>query len=188
MRHGQTDWNLEHRIQGSTDIPLNETGLAQATHTRDALANAHFDAVASSHLQRASVTATTIAGDRTLPIVVDRRLTERSFAHVEGWKVADVKAAFPSFDDIAGVEPWSAVTARMLEGLLALADAYEGGRVLVVTHGSAIRAFVASVQGIGPRDVQSLWNCSISQVRHERGTWVLDAFNDNSHLPDQLRS
>ncbi len=188
VRHGQTDWNLERRIQGSTDVPLNDTGIAQARHTSEALRTERFDAVASSHLQRAELTAATIGAHHVLRPLIDPRLTERSFAEVEGWKVEDVKALFPSFDDIAGVEPWSAVTARMLAAMEALAEAAVGGRVLVVTHGSAIRGFLSSIQGVAPREVQSLLNCSLTEVRLEDGAWSIRSFNDNTHLPEHLRT
>lgn len=188
MRHGQTDWNLERRIQGSTDVPLNGTGLSQAVHTSLALRGAQIDLVASSHLQRAEVTASTINGHHGVERVIDARLTERSFAEVEGLKVEEVKSMYPSFDDIAGVESWADVTSRMLAALIDLATAAAGGRVLVVTHGSAIRGLLSAVQHIEPREVQSLWNCSISELRFADGIWSLLSFNDNTHLPESLRS
>ena len=186
MRHGQTDWNLERRIQGSTDIPLNDTGIAQAQHTSEALRSDSFDAVASSHLQRAKVTAETIGTHHHARSIIDPRLTERSFADVEGWKVEDVKAMFPSFDDITGVEPWTAVTTRMLAAMVDLTEL--GDRVLVVTHGSAIRGLLSAIQSIAPRELQSLWNCSITEVHFEDGTWTMRSFNDNLHLPEPLRT
>ena len=77
VRHGQTDWNLTHRIQGSVDIPLNETGLAQAAATRDAFASRPFDFLVSSHLERARVTAAHINEPWAVEHRIDERLTER---------------------------------------------------------------------------------------------------------------
>lgn len=189
MRHGQTDWNLAHRIQGATDIPLNDTGLAQAEHTRGALAEDAFDAVASSHLQRAAVTASTINREHGRPHHVDERLAERSFGSVEGWTVEQVRAAFESFDAIVDVESWHAVRERMLAALTDLARAYPNGRVLVVAHGSSIRALLGAVQGIGPREVPSLANCSVTELHHaDDGSWSVRTFNDNTHLPAVLRT
>ncbi len=189
MRHGQTDWNLEHRIQGSTDIPLNDTGLAQAAHTRDALRDDQFDAIASSHLQRAEYTAATINAMHGKAHHVDERLAERSFASVEGWTVDQVKAAFDNFDAIVDVESWHEVSQRMMEALNDLADAYPQGRILVVAHGSSIRAVLGAIQDISPREVPSMLNCSITELRRDDdGSWRIQSFNDNSHLPESLRT
>ncbi len=189
VRHGQTDWNLEKKIQGSTDIPLNATGEAQAQHTRDALRAQSIDAVVSSTLQRAAFTADAINEHHAKPRHIDPRLSERAFASVEGWTVDQVTAAFGSFDAIADVEPWDHVSSRMFDAMQDLAAAYPDGRLLVVTHGSSIRALLAHMQGLGPREVPSMWNCSISEVRHhDDGTWELLSFNDNSHLPEALRT
>lgn len=189
VRHGQTDWNLTHRIQGATDIPLNDTGVAQAEHTREALRGHRFDAIASSHLQRATRTARTINELHSTEHHIDERLTERSFASVEGWTVDQVKAAFASFDAIVDVESWHAVTTRMMDAMRDLATAYPDGRVLVVAHGSSIRAMLGAMQGIGPREVPSMLNCGITEVRHmDDGHWEVLSFNDNSHLPEALRT
>ena len=189
VRHGQTDWNLEHRIQGSTDIPLNATGVAQAEHTREALREDEFDAIASSHLQRAEHTAATINASHGKAHHVDERLAERSFASVEGWTVEQVKAAFTSFDAIVDVESWHEVSQRMFEALNDLADAYPEGRVLVVAHGSSIRAVLAAIQEVSPREVPSMLNCSITEIRrNDDGSWLLESLNDNSHLPESLRT
>ena len=189
VRHGQTDWNLERRIQGSTDIPLNDTGRSQAEFTREALREDHFHAIASSHLQRAEFTAATINQQHGKEHHVDERLSERGFAGVEGWTVEQVKAAFDSFDAIVDVESWHEVTKRMLDALTELAAAYPQGRVLVVAHGSSIRALLGAVQGIPPREVPSMLNCSITEiVRNDDGSWVMTSFNDNSHLPESLRT
>lgn len=189
VRHGQTDWNVARKIQGSTDIPLNRTGVQQAEATREALRGASFDAIASSHLQRASVTAQAINELHDKRHHIDERLAERAFGSVEGWTVEEVNAAFESFDAIADVESWHAVGSRMLAALLDLAQEYPGGRVLVVAHGSSIRAVLGSMLGISPREVKSMWNCSLTEIRHEDdGRWRVLSMNDNSHLPEALRS
>ena len=189
VRHGQTDWNLAHRIQGSTDIPLNDTGVAQAQATSEALRESEFDAVASSQLQRAAFTAQTINAHHGKAHVVDARLTERFFGPVEGWTVDEVNTAFGSFDAIADCESWHAVGERMLAALQDLAVAYPEGRVLVVAHGSSIRAVLGGVLGIPPREVKSMWNCSLTELRHnDDGTWTVMSLNDNSHLPEPLRT
>ena len=188
VRHGQTDWNVARRIQGSTDIPLNALGVLQAEHTRDALAAHTFDLVVSSQLSRAAVTADTINALHSAPRVVDERLAERSFAHVEGWTAEEVKREFGNFDTIEGVESWDAVAARMLASLEELAARQREGRILVVTHGSSIRALFGAVQSCGPRELPGTFNCSLSVLHHVNGSWSVASFNDNSHLPVDLQT
>lgn len=189
VRHGQTDWNVQRRIQGSTDIPLNETGVQQAEATREALRDDDFDAVASSHLQRAAYTAATINQYHGKYHLIDERLAERVFGEIEGLTVDEVNRLFGSFDAVADVEWWDNVGVRMMDALTDLAAAYPDGRVLVVSHGSAIRAVLGVIQGIAPREVKSTLNCGLTSVRHhDDGSWEILAFNDNEHLPEDLRS
>lgn len=189
VRHGQTAWNVERRIQGSTDIPLNDTGVQQAEATRDALRDDDFDAVASSQLQRATFTAATINELHGKRHTIDERLAERVFGEIEGMTVDEVNQLFGSFDAVADVEWWDNVGLRMMAALTDLATAYPDGRVLVVSHGSAIRAALGAIQGISPREVKSTLNCGLTSLRHhDDGTWEILSFNDNEHLPEGLRS
>lgn len=189
VRHGQTEWNVERRIQGSTDIPLNDTGVQQAMATRDALRNDDFDVVASSHLQRAAFTAAMINEYHGKHHTIDERLAERVFGAIEGMTVDEVNQLFGSFDAVADVEWWDNVGVRMMAALTDLAAAYPDGRVLVVSHGSAIRSVLGAIQGIPPREVKSTLNCGITNLRHhDDGRWELLSFNDNAHLPEDLRS
>lgn len=85
MRHGTTDWNLAKKIQGSTDIPLNEDGILLAQKSGENLKNTHFDAIFSSPLIRAYRTALCIRGDRAdIPLIKDERLREFNFGIYEG--------------------------------------------------------------------------------------------------------
>lgn len=189
VRHGQTEWNVARRIQGSTDIPLNDTGVQQALATRDALRDDDFDVVASSHLLRAAFTAATINEYHGKHHTIDERLAERVFGAIEGMTVDEVNQLFGSFDAVADVEWWDNVGVRMMAALTDLAAAYPDGRVLVVSHGSAIRAVLGTIQGIPPREVKSTLNCGLTHIRHhDDGTWEILSFNDNEHLPEDLRS
>lgn len=84
IRHGQTDWNIQDRVQGSSDIPLNETGIQQAYATKDMLKEYKFDVVISSPLIRAKQTASIVCEDRNNIIITDCRLAERDFGKFEG--------------------------------------------------------------------------------------------------------
>lgn len=193
LRHGQTEWNLLHRIQGSVDIPLNEQGLAQARATRDAMHEGRFDGVVTSHLDRAIVTAQTINNPHGKPMALDERLAERAHGRYEGWTVQDVVAevgeahADEFFQHSSELEAWSMVTDRVMSALRDIEHEYRGGTALVVSHGGAIRAAVASIRGVHHRSLPGLQNCSITRLRYTDEWTVLD-YNDVEHLPEALRS
>lgn len=148
VRHGQTDWNLEHRSQGRTDIPLNATGFLQAEETRDRLAGVKFDICYASPLKRAAKTAEIIVGDKC-PIAYNDLLVERCFGEFEGsagetWEV--ITGGINIFDlelnfSESGVEPMSAVLERARKFLeLVKAENPDTARVLVVAHGVILKA------------------------------------------------
>ena len=86
VRHGQTDWNIQNRLQGSSDIPLNSTGIEQAHILADKLRSTHFDYIISSPLNRALNTANIINQNRNIPLTIDDSLVERGFGCLEGIK------------------------------------------------------------------------------------------------------
>lgn len=87
-RHGQTDQNVAGKIQGITDIELNETGVKQAETTREKLLNENIDVIISSPLKRARKTAEIIKGERDIPLIIDNGLKERCFGKFE-WKTSE---------------------------------------------------------------------------------------------------
>lgn len=106
VRHGQTDWNVEGKLQGKSDIPLNDTGRAQAALTRDQLSDVKIDKIYCSPLMRAKETASIINELWNLPIHEEERLMERSFGKSEGIHR----------DQIAFSDLWIYDTASMFEG------------------------------------------------------------------------
>lgn len=89
IRHGQTDWNVSGLYQGHTDIPLNSTGIKQASILYEKLKDINFDIVLSSPLSRAYDTAKICLSDRNIPIIIDNNLIERSFGELEGFSSAN---------------------------------------------------------------------------------------------------
>ncbi len=155
VRHGQTDWNLEHRAQGSVDIPLNATGILQAEEARDKLAGMQFDICYASPLRRAKKTAEIIVGDKC-PIIYNRLLVERCFGDFEGlvgetWDA--ITGGIDIFDlklDYGGrsVESMSAVLKRARRFLeLVKKENPDAARVLVVAHGALLRALHFNIVG-----------------------------------------
>ncbi len=160
-RHGETDWNLEGRWQGHTDIPLNERGRAQALGVAEALRDAGLAGVVSSDLSRARETAQIVSGSLGITIAyLDPDLRERTFGvfegltrvecerlHAEAWR-AWVEEQRPA----PGVERPEAVATRVLAAIDRAANrvARDGAPVLLVTHGGALRAAVRAATGAMP--------------------------------------
>ncbi|WP_159571306.1 histidine phosphatase family protein [Curtobacterium sp. 18060] len=166
VRHGETDWNAQRRIQGSTDIPLNDTGRRQATEAAELLTRRQFDAVVASPLSRAAETGAIIADQLGLAAPVTYAgLAERSYGEAEGLTDTEVTAEYPH-DDIPGRESRSALLARITETLGEIAVRFDGGVVVVATHGAVIRSVVnEAAPGTADRHATPIRNGSIHSFR-----------------------
>ncbi|SKA84416.1 probable phosphoglycerate mutase [Agreia bicolorata] len=179
VRHGETDWNLGRRIQGRTDIPMNDTGRAQAEAAAERLADEEWHAIVTSPLDRARETARIIAERLGLgELQVDDRLVERAYGEAEGMDDAALAIRFPSMAGVPGIERRSDVTRRVLPSLESIALEHPGQRVLVVTHGGVIGSLVRYVteKALPPAEVR-IPNGSDHRFRHVDGTLVLERFN-----------
>ena len=182
VRHGQTDWNHAGRIQGRSDIPLNETGREQARLTGSALAAAgvSFDGVYASPLGRAMETAAIIAGELGMPgPEAVPGLEERSYGRAEGMTGAEIHAAFGDVRaDIPGWEDDTELLGRVLAALGALAAHHAGERVLAVAHGGVIGAIVRHLTG-GERPArgEAIGNGSVHEFEVIDGRLTLVHFN-----------
>lgn len=166
VRHGQTDWNLEGRFQGQTDIPLNEEGISQArTLAAELNHEKQFDAVYSSDLKRAYRTAEIITQGKGLAIQVDTRLREVCQGEWEGMLFQDVVDSYrgewdnrrtnPENTRPPGGESVAEVAARMMAAADQIACEYPRGRVLVVSHGMALAALLCKSREIPISQVYS---------------------------------
>ncbi len=160
VRHGETDWNRERRIQGSTDIPLNDTGRDQARAVgsllRDRFADAQRVVVAASDLSRAHETAAIIADALGVgPPTTYADLRERGYGEAEGTQVDDFHARWGEWSvaQVPGAEPWPDLRSRALRGLQAAArDARRATwptapELVVVAHGALIREVIRHATG-----------------------------------------
>ena len=146
VRHGETDWNAARRIQGSTDIPLNDTGREQARRTGRLLATRRWDAIYSSPLSRAFETAEIIAAEVGLGAPVPRReLVERAYGAAEGLDYLTLDRLFPEGGRVPGRESRQHVAGRVVPALVRLAGAHPDQNLIVTTHGGVIRAVVNTV-------------------------------------------
>ncbi len=140
IRHGQTNWNIDHRYQGISKTPLNETGLSQARALADAVRGERFDVMASSPLPRAWDTALPVADatdfSRDL-IIPDDRLIERYYGVAEGYTLAERQELYPG-DIWDGLEPFSDLEIRSMSAMDDYLERFNGQRIALVTHGTWI--------------------------------------------------
>jgi len=188
VRHGQTDWNREQRIQGSTDIPLNSTGRAEAAETGARLTRRQWDGVVASPLCRAEETARIIAGELGLPAPrVIGELTERHHGEIEGLTFAERQARFPDGMPVPGLETRREVLERVLPALGRLAADHPGGALLVVTHGGVIGTLIRhSTHGERPRHDELIANGSVHDFEWRDGELVLTNFESTYRNVDEL--
>ncbi|NQX10220.1 histidine phosphatase family protein [Microbacteriaceae bacterium VKM Ac-2855] len=142
VRHGQTEWNLVKRIQGTSDIPLNATGRAQARATGRRLAARDWDVVVASPLIRAHETGAIMAAVIGLdPPEILPGIAERCYGEAEGMTGPELRALHPNGIEgspIPGLESRPEVVERATAALLGLAERHPGRTVLVATHGAVI--------------------------------------------------
>jgi len=187
-RHGRTEWNATGRMQGQSDVALDETGVRQAHEAAPLLAAENPDAIVSSDLIRARVTAEALAGLLRLPVALDERLRETYFGPWQGLTSEEIAAAYPQefalwtrgkgFSIEGGEQPED-VAARMIAGIEDALDATDG-TLVVVTHGAAARRAVGALLGWSDNVVGKLGplaNCRWSELRHTASGWRLHAHN-----------
>jgi probable phosphoglycerate mutase len=190
-RHGNTDWNAGNRVQGQTDVPLNELGKRQAVDAAKLLARLKPVAIVASDLRRAADTAAALAALTGLSVSYDPRLRERYFGPWQGLTMNQVAAQRPdeyarwtAGADVIGddVETLDDLGKRVAE---ALADAAElappGGTVVVATHGAAARQGVGHLLGWPVeqlRTLRALQNCHwVELTRDTKRGWQVAAYN-----------
>ena len=135
-RHGETDWNLEHRLQGWTDRPLNETGRRQAVELADALKGIHLDAIYSSTLSRSRETARTVAGS-TMTVKSLDGLRERNYGHYQGGSDTApeyLRRSNDWTDRLDDGESLNQLLARSRDSLAQIRREHPTGNVLIVAH------------------------------------------------------
>lgn len=177
VRHGETDWNRERRVQGSTDIPLNATGRAQAKITGELLARRQWDAIFASPLSRAMETAEIIAAEVGLPSpIAVGAVVERSYGDAEGRTDAELDALYSNDEEVPGRETREAVAERVIPALVEIAEANQGRSVIVVVHGGVIASVLAAVAPERPRT--PIVNGSVHSFRHDHGALQLVNFDD----------
>lgn len=198
IRHGETPWNAERRLQGHIDIPLNELGLQQAAALGQALAGEPLAAVLSSDLQRAHQTAQAVAELHALPVQTDALLRERCYGAFEGLLYADIAAQYPhdyaqwQSRQIDAVMPSGERQAESFRQFYARANAaivrwagqYDGRAIAIVAHGGVLECAYREAVGMrldSPRDF-SVINASVNRFSYADGKLHLLHWGNIEHL------
>jgi probable phosphoglycerate mutase len=198
VRHGETSWNTEGRIQGHTDIALNQLGLAQAEAVGKRLAREQFDAIYSSDLLRAYRTACPAVPDPERTIVKDPRLRERHLGVLQGLTgeqaMAHQPAAWQVFRSrdpelaLAGGESLGGFSRRVVAFIDEMLSKHAGYHVLLVTHGGVLDAayrYALRMPLTVARDFP-IYNASVNVLCHDGCGWRVESWGDVSHLPREL--
>ncbi|MCK3684456.1 histidine phosphatase family protein [Maribellus sp. YY47] len=194
IRHGETLWNVQQRIQGQRNSQLSENGILQAELVAKALTKREFDVLISSDLERAVETARIINSQLLLPYETNAALRERSFGKVEGMSLAEIKENFPdeyrSYKQrdpkfaFTGGETIEQLYQRVTSEIETLARKYADQKVLLVSHGLVLEMMMYrtfSVPLDNPR-VFSINNSSISSFYIDGNNWFLKEWGVIEHL------
>ncbi len=203
IRHGETDWNALQRLQGWSDISLNETGKQQAEHLRNYLQNNYLQKLYENHglkltriytsdLKRAIQTATPLAQELSLTIQIDVDLRERNYGKLEGqnWREAfqhfdtQQHATPKDFAEELAVEPLVLFSKRLQGALHGITQRYPGELVAIVSHGGALDMmwrYFMGLENTAQRKVLQR-NTTINHVRFSEDGWQLIDWGHSAHL------
>ena len=198
VRHGETAWNAEHRVQGQLDVPLNAIGQAQAAAVSKVLSQEKFDALYSSDLIRARQTAQPTAFLLSMDILLERDLRERHYGIFERLTYAEVKTRFP--EDYARFEARDPnyafrtgeslkdFSARSIAVISRIAKEHEGKSILVFTHGGVLDKLYRFVTGLplsAHRDF-GIPNAGLNRIELTPSGWQIRSWANVAHLENAL--
>ncbi len=195
VRHGETHWNAEGRIQGKEDSPLTERGILQAKAVAVRLQHEGFTALYASHLGRVRETAQHIAAVTGHTIQTDERLQERSYGIFEGLTQTEASTRHttlyqtyktnysPDFA-VPEAESMRQMLARGQTVFQELTQRHPGERIVVVSHGSFLRVILGTILGVqlGNRYGFQLANGSLSEIVFETDEWRVTTLGEVYHL------
>ncbi len=198
VRHGETQWNREGRIQGyHADSPLTANGRAQAKALAERFAREGIDAVFASDLGRTRHTARAVAEATGMTVVHDPGLRERSYGKFEGRTFAEIERDHPlDYERIRARDPRYAAPGgenalqfhqRIIGVLGRIARQCAGQRVAVITHQGVLGVLYRHVHGLAFNEAKRprLDNASCNHFRFRRGQWLMGAWCDVEHLPQE---
>jgi probable phosphoglycerate mutase len=194
LRHGETQWNIDSRIQGHSDSELTGAGRAQAEALARRMEREAFDVLLSSDLGRALATARIIAGRTRHALVADARFRERSFGVAEGLTYGELDHEYPEvFSKVRETDPDFAIPGgesrrqfyeRVRSAFEGAAAEHAGRRVAVVAHGGVLASLYRLIHGLGiatPHPIPIV-NASFNAVAFDGVRWSVEAWGDTGHL------
>jgi 2,3-bisphosphoglycerate-dependent phosphoglycerate mutase len=194
VRHGETEWNVEQRIQGQLDVPLNANGRWQAERLAQALAGEDLAAIYSSDLERTCATAAPLAASHGLAVTIDAGLRERGFGRFEGLTYAEIEQRYPDEAERwrkrelgfgpGGGEAVEVFFARSVATLTRLAAPHAGQHIAVVAHGGVLDCLYRAAQRLA-LDAPRTWrmgNASINRLLYAEGGFSVVGWDDSGHL------
>jgi 2,3-bisphosphoglycerate-dependent phosphoglycerate mutase len=198
VRHGETAWNADARLQGQTDISLNAMGQEQARRLAEALADEGVEAIVASDLVRARDTAQAVADRTGLPLATDPGLRERHFGIFQGHTYAEVEQRWPEESarwrkrepdfGAPGGETLAAFYERCVATATRLAAAHPGRTLLLVTHGGVLDCLYRAACRIAlnaPRTWE-LANTGVNRLLYSPEGFTLVGWGDTQHLNDDI--
>ena len=198
IRHGETTWNAERRVQGHIDIPLNTAGMGQAKRLATALAQTKhsFDAIYSSDLERALHTANVVANALSLAVHTTPQLRERNVGQLQGLLLSEAPVLLPEIwqshiareldHDLGGGESIRTFHQRMQEVLELLLRQHRGQSILAVSHGGSLDMIyrIVTQQALDAERVAVVPNTSLNWITHDGSVWSIQRWADTSHLSE----
>ena len=197
VRHGETAWNVDARIQGHFDVPLNGTGQWQARQLARALAHEPIAAIYASDLQRAHATAQAVADATGAPLVADAGLRERGFGAFEGRTFAQIEAELPEQSQRwrkrdphyapEGGESLALLRERIEATVHRLAARHVGALVVLVAHGGVLDVLyrLATGQALQAPRTWLLTNAAINRLLWTPDGLALVGWSDTQHLENE---
>jgi probable phosphoglycerate mutase len=198
VRHGETNWNAERRMQGHIDIPLNANGISPAERLANALIRVKhsFDVIYSSDLERALHTANAVARALSLDVQITPRLRERNVGKLQGLLLAEAPVLLPEIwqrhiareldHDLGGGESIRTFHQRMQDILELFLNEHRGQSVLAVSHGGSLDMIyrIVTQQALDAERVAVVPNTSLNWITHDGSTWSVECWADTSHLSE----
>lgn len=200
VRHGETDWNRAHRMQGWSDIPLNERGREQAAFAAKALASVPLDVIYTSPLKRAEKTAEIIRGERKIPLFAEKGFIEINLGKWDGHTPDEMDVLYPGQYDIwrstpgdvhiDGGETFAKVQERAWKAFLSMVNEEKGKHILLVSHMGCLSTILFKIAGYPLNDLwkHPIGNCALSRVDIEtHGTMHIEEWGRDDYIPHELK-
>ena len=192
-RHGQTEWNIERRLQGRGNSPLTEAGIERAKELRNRIKDVEINCIYSSPIERALDTANIIKGEKNIEVITDEGLMEMCFGDYEGRKTDEVMAENPSWNidlimhgDIELCAPngenLASVRARVAETMDRIIEENRGKSILIVTHGITLKALMYYFKDQEVNN-EVMGQATLTKINvDENNDFDIEFKNDDSHF------